>query len=75
MKGRLQSQKPPLYFVPTAILCSCGQKVMVTPETTVTPFTMSLKVMCTNYMCPENMKEKKIDLSKFAFTEYEVLDS
>ena len=68
---QIKIENLPLYFVPTAILCCCGQRVMVTPE----GFSLNLKVMCTNPLCSENLKEKKVDLSKFAFTEYEIMDS
>lgn len=32
-------------------------------------------VMCTQPWCSQIRKEKKIDLTKFSFTEYGVLDS
>ena len=70
MKGRLQSQKPPLYFVPTAILCSCGQNVMLT---TGEGASLNIVAMCTNPNCSQHNLDKKIDLTKFAFTEYELL--
>lgn len=60
----------PLYFVPTAILCCCGQNVMLT---TGEATRFNIKAMCTNPLCSENLKEKIIDLLKFAFIEYEVL--
>ncbi len=69
---QIHIENKPLYFVPTAILCYCGQNVMLT---TGEGTKFNIRAMCTNPLCSENLKEKKIDLSKFAFTEYEVLDS
>jgi hypothetical protein len=69
---QIQIENPPLYFVPTTILCYCKQKTLVSYGDGIST---TARVMCTNPVCSENMKEKKIDLSKFAFTEYEVLES
>jgi hypothetical protein len=66
---KLVQNNPPLYFVPTAILCVCGQRVLVNDPSTH----MSVTVMCTNPNCSQYNLDKKIDLTKFAFTEYEVL--
>lgn len=67
---QIKAENPPLYFVPNRILCSCGQMVH-----TATTLDFKITAMCTNPLCSENLKGKSIDLSKFAFTEYEVLDS
>jgi hypothetical protein len=67
---QIRSDNPPIYFVPNRILCSCGQMVH-----TATTTNMIMTAMCTNPLCSENLVEKRIDLSKFAFTEYEVLKS
>lgn len=69
MRLELKTEKPPIYFVPTSILCVCGQKVLVADPTS----RMSVTVMCTNPNCSQENLEKRIDLTKFAFTEYELL--
>jgi hypothetical protein len=66
---KLVKNNPPLYFVPTVILCICGQRVLVNDPSA----DMSLTVMCTNPNCSQHNLDKNIDLTKFAFTEYEVL--
>ena len=71
MKTRqIHIQNTPLYFVPTAILCSCGQRVLLT---TGEGASLNIIAMCTNPYCSQHNLEKKIDLRKFAFTEYELL--
>lgn len=72
MQSKLQSEKPPLYFVPTAILCSCGQRIMIMEENHITP-DLYLIVTCTQPWCSQRGVDKKIDLKNFAFREYEVL--
>lgn len=69
MRLELKTEKPPIYFVPTSILCVCGQRVFVNDPTP----SMRVVVMCTNPNCSQENLEKRIDLTKFAFTEYEVL--
>lgn len=67
---QIKIENPPLYFVPTAILCYCGQNVMLT---TGVGTSLNIIAMCTNPYCSQHNLEKKIDLTKFTFTEYEVL--
>lgn len=69
MRLELKNEKPPIYFVPTNILCICGQKVLVNEPLP----SMRVVVMCTNPFCSQTNLEKRIDLTKFAFTEYELL--
>lgn len=64
------SKNPPLFFVPTVMLCSCGQRVMI-PEERHDPPYLYVVVTCTNPLCPEHDKDKKIDLP--AFRDYQVL--
>lgn len=73
MKPKLSKSKienPPLYFVPTAILCCCGQKVQLS-DIGVYQNKHSVAVMCTNMFCSQNLIEKRINL--FAFIDYELL--
>lgn len=75
MKPRqIKAENPPLYFVPTCIMCSCGQKVMITDSYEYKTDLPNIKVMCTNPLCSQNQMEKKIDITKFGFTDYEIVD-
>lgn len=67
---QIKSENPPLYFIPTAILCSCGQRIH-----TAQALDKALTAMCTNPLCSENLKGKRIDLTRFAFTDYEILEN
>lgn len=62
---RMESIKnAPLFFVPTVMLCHCGQRVM-TAEENHTPPDLYVVVMCTNPLCTEHNREKKIPLPEF----------
>lgn len=67
--------QPPLYFVPTKMLCSCGQDLFfmeTTKRPAEEPYQVRLFVIveCTNPLCPENLKEKRILLPVFRDYEY-----
>ena len=68
---QIKSENSPMYFLPAKIICSCGQKTMI--EELVTESVQQLRFMCTNPMCSENMKEKRVGIP--SFNDYEVLDS
>ncbi len=68
---QIKSENPPMYFLPAKIICSCGQKAMI--EELVTESIQQLRFMCTNPMCSENMKEKRVGIP--SFNDYEIFDS
>ena len=74
MEQTLTSQKPPLYFVPTRVMCSCGQDMMIM-EVGHTPPDLYVIVMCTQPWCSQINKDKKIPLNLFSFREYQDLPS
>lgn len=69
---QIKSENPPLFFVPKNILCSCGQDMMIMEIGRVSP-NPYITVMCTQPWCSQLNLDKRIDLTKFAFTEYELL--